>query len=191
MKTAKIYFATILSLMFCSELVSQSAADSIYYAKAKEEGRVLLYTSLATDDNNAFRSAFERANGCEIGYLSRLRYNDFAKGSHRKSRRSKPGQCHSVEHVKELGSPVDWVRIEDPLYGEPHPAAVMARAPHPNAARLFVEFAISKEGGQLMSKLGKVPGRSDVQPKIGVDRKATYHPAGRGSENRLLSKDVR
>jgi ABC-type glycerol-3-phosphate transport system substrate-binding protein len=62
MKTAKIYFATILSLMFCSELVSQSAADSIYYAKAKEEGRVLLYTSLATDDNNAFRSAFERAN---------------------------------------------------------------------------------------------------------------------------------
>ena len=41
----------------------------------------------------------------------------------------------------------------------------MAGAPHPNAARLFVEFAISKEGGQLMSKLGKVPGRSDVQPK--------------------------
>jgi ABC-type glycerol-3-phosphate transport system substrate-binding protein len=62
MKTAKIYFATILSLMFCSGLVSQSAADSIYYAKAKEEARVLLYTSLATDDNNAFRSAIERAN---------------------------------------------------------------------------------------------------------------------------------
>ena len=55
-------------------------------------------------------------------------------------------QCHNVENVKESGSPVDWVRIEDPLYGEPHPAAVMARTPHPNAARLFVEFAISKEG---------------------------------------------
>lgn len=36
MKTAKIYFATILSLMFCSGLVSQSAADSMYYAKLKK-----------------------------------------------------------------------------------------------------------------------------------------------------------
>ena len=62
MRTAKIYCAIILSLMFCSELVSQSAADSMHYAKAKEEGRVLLYTSLATDDNKAFRSAFEKAN---------------------------------------------------------------------------------------------------------------------------------
>jgi iron(III) transport system substrate-binding protein len=53
--------------------------------------------------------------------------------------------ANNVENVKESGSPVDWVRIEDPLYGEPHPAAVMARAPHLNAARLFVEFAISTE----------------------------------------------
>jgi ABC-type Fe3+ transport system substrate-binding protein len=53
--------------------------------------------------------------------------------------------ANNVENVKESGSPVDRVRIEDPLYGEPHPAAVMARAPHPNAARLLVEFAISTE----------------------------------------------
>jgi len=78
--------------------------------------------------------------------------------------------ANNVENVKEAGSPVDWVRIDDPLYGEPHPAAVMARAPHPNAARLLVEFAISKDGQQLISNLGKVPGRGDVQPKIGVDR---------------------
>ena len=32
----------------------------MYYAKAKEEGRGLLYTSRATDDNKAFRSAFEK-----------------------------------------------------------------------------------------------------------------------------------
>jgi iron(III) transport system substrate-binding protein len=75
-----------------------------------------------------------------------------------------------VENVKESGSPVDWVRIEEPLYAESHPIAIMAKAPHPNAARLLAEFSISKEGQQLISKLGKVPGRSDVQPKIGVDR---------------------
>jgi hypothetical protein len=39
-----------------------------------------------------------------------------------------------------------------------------------DAARLLAEFAISKNGQQLISNLGKVPGRSDVQPKIGVDR---------------------
>ncbi|MGH7824094.1 MAG: ABC transporter substrate-binding protein, partial [Candidatus Binatia bacterium] len=78
--------------------------------------------------------------------------------------------ANNVENVKEKGSPVDWVRVEDPLYGEPHPAAVMAGAAHPNAARLVVEFAISKEGQSLISKLGKVPARGDIQPKIGVDR---------------------
>lgn len=78
--------------------------------------------------------------------------------------------ANNVENVKEKGSPVDWVRLEDPLYGEPHPASVIANAPHPNAARLVVEFALSKEGQSLMSKLGKVPARGDVKPQIGVDR---------------------
>jgi iron(III) transport system substrate-binding protein len=32
--------------------------------------------------------------------------------------------ANNVENVKESGSPMDWVRIEDPLYAEPHPAAV-------------------------------------------------------------------
>jgi iron(III) transport system substrate-binding protein len=86
--------------------------------------------------------------------------------------------ANNVENVKEKGSPVDWVRLEDPLYGEPHPASVMARAPHPNAARLLVEFAISREGQSLMSKLGKVPARGDIEPKIGVDRaKLRFLPA--------------
>jgi iron(III) transport system substrate-binding protein len=78
--------------------------------------------------------------------------------------------ANNVENVKESGSPVDWARVEEPLYAESHPITIMAKAPHPNAARLLAEFAMSKEGQQLISKLGKVPGRSDVQPKIGVDR---------------------
>ena len=44
----------------------------------------------------------------------------------------------------------------------------MERNPDPKL--LPPEFAISKNGQQLISDLGKVPGRSDVQPKIGVDR---------------------
>jgi len=78
--------------------------------------------------------------------------------------------ANNVENIKVSGIPVDWVRIGDALYGEPHPAAFMARPLHPNVVRLLVGIAISKEGWQLMSNLGKVPGRGDVQPKISVDQ---------------------
>jgi ABC-type glycerol-3-phosphate transport system substrate-binding protein len=61
-KMIKLSFVTILSLVCSGGLASQSAADSLFSAKAKEEGRVLLYTSLAAEDNKAFRSAFENAN---------------------------------------------------------------------------------------------------------------------------------
>jgi iron(III) transport system substrate-binding protein len=302
------YFLGITSLVFWCGPLSLSFAASPYYAKAKEEGRVLLYTSLAGADTKAFRTAFEKANPGvtleiyrasgttilqkimtesragthvadavmtegpvlyalkdnnllvkfdsperkafderfkdeegywtdvyptvhSIAYNTKLvppqnvpkHYTDLLDprwkgklGANRnnfmftaimlelygkekgdeflhKLAQQNPQvrsggtltatlvgagelpiafsiNANNVDNVKESGSPVDWARVEDPLYGEPHPAAVMARAPHPNAARLVVEFAISKEGQELMSKLGKVPGRSDVQPKIGVDR---------------------
>jgi iron(III) transport system substrate-binding protein len=296
----------VLGLMGLS--VSRSDAESAYFAKAKEEGQVLLYTSLAGSDTKAFRNAFEkaypgvkleiyRASGTTIlqkiltesragnevvdavmtqdsalhvlksksllakfesneraafdarfkdkdGYWTDVyptvhsipyntklvaaqdvprRYSDlldpkwkgklglnrnnymfiaalldfYGKEKGEEFFRKLAGQnpqvrsggtltatlvgagelpiafsvnANNVENVKEKGSPVDWARIEDPLYGEPHPASVMSHARHPNAARLIVEFAISKEGQTLMAKLGKVPGRGDVEPKIGVDR---------------------
>lgn len=308
MKSMKLYLFSILSLVCCGGFASPSAADSSFYTKAKEEGRALLYTSLASADNKAFRNAFEkaypgvkleiyRASGTTVlqkaltehragtdvvdavitegtvlhvlrdqhllvkfdsperkafdarfkdkdGYwtdvyptVHSIPYNtklvapqdlpkhytdllnpkwkgklganrnnfmflaamlelygkekgeDFLHKLAQQNPQVRDGgtltatlvgagelpiafsvNANNVENVKESGSPVDWVRVEDPLYAEPHPAGVMARAPHPNAARLLVEFAISKDGQQLISKLGKVPGRSDVKPIIGVDR---------------------
>jgi len=308
MKFMKLYVATIVGVVGCAGLVSHSVAQSEFYAKAKEEGRVLIYTSLAASDNKPFQAAFEqaypgikleiyRASGTtilqkiltesragahladavltegtvlyalkdakllvkfdsperkafddrfkdkegfwtdvyptvhSIPYNTKLvsqkdlprRYTDLLdpkwkgklganrnnymviaamldlygkeKGEDfiRKLAQQGPqvrsggtltatlvgaGEmplafmvyANNVENVKESGSPVDWVRVEEPLYAESHPIAVMAKAPHPNAARLLAEFSISKNGQQLISNLGKVPGRSDVQPKIGVDR---------------------
>lgn len=308
MKRTKTYGTVVLALALIAGSVSASRAESSYYAKAKEEGQVLLYTSLAGSDTKAFRNTFEkaypgvkleiyRASGTTIlqkiltenragneivdavmtqdavlhvlkskallvkfesaeraafdarfkdkdGFwtdvyptvhsipyntklvaaadlprhytglldpkwkgkigLNRNNYMFIAalldfygkeKGEEflQKLARQEPQvrsggtltatlvgagelpiafsvNANNVENVKEKGSPVDWVRIEDSLYGEPHPAAVMAHARHANAARLIVEFAISKQGQTLMAKLGKVPGRSDVEPQIGVDR---------------------
>ena len=37
--------------------------------------------------------------------------------------------ANNVENVKESGSPVDWVRIEEPLYVESHSIAIRFKAP--------------------------------------------------------------
>ena len=77
---------------------------------------------------------------------------------------------NNVENFKQRGAPIDWVRLADPLYGELVPIGVMARAPHPNAARLFVDYALSKDGQELFRNLGKLPARNDVPPKYNIDR---------------------
>ena len=78
--------------------------------------------------------------------------------------------ANNVENVKQKGGPVDWARVEEPLYADLHPVGVLANAPHPHAAQLFVQFAISKEGQTIIRNLGRIPARSDVEPKIAVDR---------------------
>jgi iron(III) transport system substrate-binding protein len=76
----------------------------------------------------------------------------------------------NIENFKQRGGPIDWVRLADPLYGETVPVGIMAGAPHPNAARLFVDYALSKEGQELFRDLGKIPARGDVIPRINIDR---------------------
>jgi iron(III) transport system substrate-binding protein len=77
---------------------------------------------------------------------------------------------NNVENFKQKGAPIDWLRLADPLYGELVPVGVMAGAPHPGAARLFVDYVLSKEGQELFRDLGKVPARIDVEPRINLDR---------------------
>ncbi len=77
---------------------------------------------------------------------------------------------NNVENFKLKGAPIDWVRVADPLYGELVPIGIMAGAPHPNAARLFVDYTLSREGQELFRNLEKVPARNDVVPKFNIDR---------------------
>ncbi|MBI4526945.1 MAG: extracellular solute-binding protein [Deltaproteobacteria bacterium] len=71
---------------------------------------------------------------------------------------------YRIEGMKLRGAPVEWVGGE-PIIAEQHPLALFARAPHPHAARLFVDFSLSKEGGQkVMQEVNRVPARRDVEP---------------------------
>ncbi|MGH7845499.1 MAG: ABC transporter substrate-binding protein [Candidatus Binatia bacterium] len=56
-----------------------------------------------------------------------------------------------VEELKAKGGPVDWIGV-DPVISRLHPIAVARTAPHPNAARLYVDFILSKEAQEIITK---------------------------------------
>ncbi|HEY6363319.1 MAG TPA: extracellular solute-binding protein [Candidatus Binatia bacterium] len=68
-----------------------------------------------------------------------------------------------TEEFKKKGAPVDWVPMEFVL-ASLEPLAVAANAANPNAARLFVDFLLSKEAQDLMRQRFRIPSRPDVPP---------------------------
>ena len=67
----------------------------------------------------------------------------------------------SVERMKERGAPIEWTAL-----GEV-PAIMVgiglsAQAPHPNAAKVFSDFVLSREGQKLMQTPGRLIARGDL-----------------------------
>ncbi|HWP56735.1 MAG TPA: ABC transporter substrate-binding protein [Candidatus Acidoferrales bacterium] len=71
--------------------------------------------------------------------------------------------AHLVERLRLRGAPVDWVAVK-PMVAVPISMALPVRSSHPNAASLFLDLALSKEGGELLSAMGRVSTRMDVTP---------------------------
>ena len=68
------------------------------------------------------------------------------------------------------GAPVDWV-AQDPVFTKFQPIGVAAKAPHPNAAKLFVDFMLSEEGQKIIASFGRVPTRRAVATNVqGLDK---------------------
>lgn len=63
------------------------------------------------------------------------------------------------------GAPLDYVRLPKML-ADGHNVGIQAKAPHPNAARLFQDFLISREGMQIMAKEGEFVTAKGVYPPI-------------------------
>ncbi|HSE87463.1 MAG TPA: extracellular solute-binding protein [Candidatus Binatia bacterium] len=67
----------------------------------------------------------------------------------------------SVDRVKEKGAPIDWIAL-----GEA-PAIMVgiglaSQAAHANAAKLFIDFALSREGQKLQQGFGRLVARTDL-----------------------------
>jgi iron(III) transport system substrate-binding protein len=77
---------------------------------------------------------------------------------------------HNVEEAKRKGAPVDWV-APDPVFTKFQPIAIGAKAPHANAAKLFVDFNLSDEGQKIIASFGRVPTRRGVSTNVqGLDK---------------------
>jgi iron(III) transport system substrate-binding protein len=68
-----------------------------------------------------------------------------------------------IEDLKSKGAPVDWVRT-NPVIGFLYLVALADRAPHPNAARLLIDFALSQEGQMEITESRRISMRPDVKP---------------------------
>jgi iron(III) transport system substrate-binding protein len=74
--------------------------------------------------------------------------------------------------ITKAPAPLDWARVEQPLLGTPRGIAIAASASHPNAAKLFVDYWLSKGAMQMLAdKVGEYVLCPGVYPPIdGIDK---------------------
>lgn len=67
-----------------------------------------------------------------------------------------------LKYVKK--APIDWVHT-DPIITDLVLTALAKDPPHPNAAKLFVEWLASPDGQKAIASVGRVPSSTAVKPK--------------------------
>ncbi len=78
--------------------------------------------------------------------------------------------------VTKAPAPLDWVRV-DTLLGTPRAMAIAAKAPHPEAARVFMDYWLSKDAMKLLAeKVGEYVLAPGVFPPIDGISKARVLP---------------
>jgi iron(III) transport system substrate-binding protein len=69
-----------------------------------------------------------------------------------------------IQYLAEKGAPLDWVALE-PAVISVNTVMASAKASHPNAARLFIDFTLSNEGQEKLWDFQRIPTRNDVEPR--------------------------
>lgn len=69
-----------------------------------------------------------------------------------------------IQNLAEKGAPVDWLPLE-PAVVSVNTVMLGAKAAHPNAGKLLVDFTLSKEGQEKLWDFQRIPSRTDVEPK--------------------------
>ncbi|MGH7782311.1 MAG: ABC transporter substrate-binding protein [Candidatus Binatia bacterium] len=69
--------------------------------------------------------------------------------------------------IQKAGAPIEWVPGRNPIPASTHLLGIYAHARHPNAAKLFVDFLLSREGQSLTANvIGTYPANPDVESEL-------------------------
>jgi iron(III) transport system substrate-binding protein len=70
-----------------------------------------------------------------------------------------------VARLKDKGAPIDWKPLQ-PAFGQPSSVGIAQRAAHPQAAKLFAEFILSREGQEIIKSRNRVPASRSVDSPL-------------------------
>jgi len=70
----------------------------------------------------------------------------------------------TIQRETSKGHPMDWVSLE-PVPVQVNPLMLAAKAPHPNAGKLLIDFLLSKEGQKMLVGFRRVAVREDIDPR--------------------------
>jgi len=73
------------------------------------------------------------------------------------------GRGHAAEILKKKGAPVEWIKNPDPLVVQPATLQIAKKPPHPNSAKLLIDFMLSDQAAEVLAKENRLPGRSNVK----------------------------
>jgi iron(III) transport system substrate-binding protein len=72
--------------------------------------------------------------------------------------------AHRVEEMKQRGAPIEWVSTVNPIVVTVNAAGLSTKPQHPNTAKLFYDFLMSRPAQQRLRALRRIPARPDIEP---------------------------
>ena len=81
--------------------------------------------------------------------------------------------AHTVLDFKEKGAPIDW-KILDPYFSKANHIMLSRHAPHPHAAALLIDWALSEEGQSMITTFGRVVARKAIKQRFPELTKTEY-----------------
>jgi iron(III) transport system substrate-binding protein len=167
------YYVVPNALGFNTKLVKKEEAPKTYEGllDAKWKGRKISMDNEAYLLLQGLITAWGREKA--ISYMKRLAAQDpvLTRGNTERVTMTGAGEyalvvayAHALEWESSKGSPIDWIALE-PVVVEIDPLMIGSKAPHPMAARLFLDFLLSKEGQEMLVGFRRVPVRRDVEPQ--------------------------
>lgn len=76
---------------------------------------------------------------------------------------------YQVDEAARGGAPVAWRPAVEPTVTRPNGPGILAGAPHPAAAALFVDWLTGAAGQRELRRLGLEPIRSDLAPNVHLE----------------------